>query len=202
MSIKSDHSFWSGLGLLGAGNLGATTLNVWLNRQVVPVALRNGFCLENLVSQTTKGFFNSCVGILTAPRKIFSSVFGLGRERADRSIVPVMEEVEFRYLLQQVMLKHLPQTVLDRVFPDHNIDLDAVPIKILRILVTASVFAACHITQYSCDQGGGLDPLIGGLIYSTIIEAGGSVMHTSILHMLWNQFAQSIDQVMENHLGL
>ena len=202
MSIQSDHSFWGALGLLGARNLGATTLNVWLNRQVIPVALRNGFCLENLVSQSTKGFFNSCVGILITPRKIFSSVFGLSRERAERSIVPVMEELEFRYLLQQVMLKHLPQTVLDRVFPDHNIDLDAVPFKILRILVTASIFAACHINQYSCDQGGGLDPLIGGLLYSAIIEMGGSVLHTTILHMLWNQFSQPIDQVMENYLSL
>ncbi|MCB1068374.1 MAG: CPBP family intramembrane metalloprotease [Simkania sp.] len=202
MTIQSYDSGLKQIGLLGARNFAATALNVLMNRQIVPIAARNGFCLENLVSQSAQGFFQSNIRTLTAPRRFFSSIFGFNKEQEVRTIVPVIEEVQFRYLLQQVILKHLPQTVLDRVFPNHNIDLDAVPFKILRVLVTASLFAAFHLNQYSCEDGGGLDPFIGGLIYGTIIEAGGSIIHTIILHMLWNQFAQYLDFAIENYLGL
>ncbi|WP_420422201.1 type II CAAX prenyl endopeptidase Rce1 family protein [Simkania sp.] len=202
MGIQSNSSYLRDVGFVLGGSFALTAVDIILNRQFTSIATSSGYCLENLVSKSVKSVFNSWAQVATTPMRSLSNFFSVRNEVAATTFSPVLEELEFRYLLQQVMLKHLPKTVLDQVFPDHGINLDAAPFKILRTLITASLFAVLHTDQYSCDEGGGVGPLMGGLIYGMIIEGGGSVVNTINLHMIWNMFGMQLDHLLANQLGL
>lgn len=130
---------------------------------------------------------NSTVRVLTYPSMKIANYFSLSKYNKAVILAPLVEEIQFRYLLQQVALKELPKSLMDRVLPDHQIDFDSKKAQLLRILVTAGIFAALHMTAIDCSNGGGgISQLIGGLFYSALIENGFPLMETIALHSVFN----------------
>lgn len=94
-----------------------------------------------------------------------------------------------------MILKQIPQATLDKIFPDHQINFDALPLKAVRILLTASLFAIAHMQYYSCENGGEVSVFLGGALYSALIESGEPLTTTMILHTIWNTFAPYLNQL-------
>ena len=172
--------------ITGAKCTGVVLAEALSYRLIQPYTVSNGLCIANIMPTKAIPIAKSAVKILSAPMTFIKQIAGLNTQQMSVSVGPVIEEVEFRYLFQQVILKQIPKAILDKVAPNHKIDLDNMPMKVFRTLVTASAFALAHTQYYSCEAGGGLTVFMGGLLYSGIIESGGSAVLTSCLHMMWN----------------
>lgn len=131
-------------------------------------------------------YLNKVVKWLTFPTSQISALLNLNKISEGVLIAPLVEEVEFRVILQQFLLKNLPKALLDKYFPDHQINFDSALSKGARILITAGIFAILHFQAAQCENGGAISQFMGGLFYSTLIELGDSVLTTMNLHVLFN----------------
>jgi len=78
------------------------------------------------------------------------------------------------------------RTLLDKYFPDHQINFDSTLSKGARILITAGIFAMLHLQAGQCENGGAISQFLGGIMYSTLIESGSTVLTTMNLHVIFN----------------
>ncbi|MCC5831444.1 MAG: CPBP family intramembrane metalloprotease [Chlamydiales bacterium] len=101
-------------------------------------------------------------------------------------IAPYVEEVEFRLVLQQYLLKNLPKTLIEKYFPNHRINFDSALSKGARILITAAIFAILHLKVVECEKGGAISQFLGGVLYSSLIESGASILTTMNIHLMFN----------------
>lgn len=154
---------------------------------ISPQLSSRGFCAANLVPVSAKNPLNFCAKILSTPYKVAINTFNLNSIQGGNSIAPIVEEVEFRYLLQKILLNKAPEAACKKLFPRAHINFNAMPAKVLRTLLVASAFALVHVNNAECEQGGGVSQFLGGLLYSSIIESGRDLLTTILLHMIWNQ---------------
>src|SRR5262249_16943381 len=60
---------------------------------------------------------------------------------------PIIEEMVFRGLIQEVLLKRIPKYVIKKISPGKEIALDSTIAKATRIALTAALFSACHLAN-------------------------------------------------------
>lgn len=63
-------------------------------------------------------------------------------------IGPIIEEIAFRFLLQDILLKRVPKYIIKKILPGKETVVDNRITKVFRILFTATLFAASH-TDYT-----------------------------------------------------
>nr|QIQ10899.1 hypothetical protein OJOKFFHK_00042 [uncultured bacterium] len=61
---------------------------------------------------------------------------------------PLFEEVVFRGLIQDVLLKRIPKYIVSKVAPGKETALDSNIAKVARITLTAAAFSACHLVNF------------------------------------------------------
>ena len=174
-----------------------TTMDLFLGRIFRPIFIRNGLCMENFLPKNFIGVIGKINNLLLAPRNLISNLFKLNPYQTFNCIAPVLEEFQFRYLLQQKFLRDIPQTILDKVFPDQKIDMNALPLKALRALLVASIFTVLHYQYAPCSEGGGVETFVGSLLYSALVESGESAIFTANLHLMWNQFGPVMNSLLD-----
>ena len=182
-------------------NISARAVSVFasdyiMGRSLTPIMVRNGICMANFMPEESLSTINTINRVLIRPKTMIQTIFNFNDEQTANSIAPVLEEFQFRYLLQQLALRDIPQALLNRHFPDNHYDLNTVSIKVLRALVTALIFTGLHFQYADCENGGGFDTFLGSLIYSSLIEVGESAVFTATLHLLWNQLTPSLDRLL------
>lgn len=149
-----------------------------------------GICLGNFIGPSTKSFLNKIVSPWVSTHSKIADLFQ--NSLAGSIIVPaLLEEVEFRWFFQGVLLKALPAKILKTLSPGMESWVDSVPAKVTRIAAVSLFFAYLHVNSLECKMGGGISHLIGGALYGTIYETvDSSLSHCINLHILYNIFAE------------
>lgn len=172
--------------------------DIILGRIARPIMVRTGLCMSNIMPSNSKRVISQVNGILTTPQKQIVKHLQLTPIQAANSISPLAEELQFRYLFQQLALRDIPQAFFNKFYPEKNISMDTTALKIFRTFLTAAIFTALHQQYAECEHGGGVETFIGSLIYSGLIESGESIILTIILHLMWNQFTPIIDAFIDS----
>ncbi|MBS0654100.1 MAG: CPBP family intramembrane metalloprotease [Verrucomicrobia bacterium] len=190
---SSKGSYLAGLASYGASAIGFAALNSYAMDHIAPALAERGFCFSNLISvssiQNYRSFLNP---IFKIPHLINNLFFGQNPNQFFRIgvLAPICEEVEFRYLLQHVLLKKIPQHILEKVAPDYADMIDKWPIQVLRAFTVAVLFTIGHTQAMSCEDWGGIPQFIGGLLYGLLTEYNnGDITLTINLHMINNMMA-------------
>lgn len=77
--------------------------------------------------------------------------------------------------------------MLDRVAPTKVHWVDSNVAKITRIALTSLLFAYAHMRILDCSSGGGIDQLVGGIIYGCVYEFTDlSLFGCMQLHWMYN----------------
>jgi len=179
--------------ILGAKLTGIVTSEVLSHRFITHYTQKSGICWANVLNSEASLLSKRLSHNLSIPARWISNSIGMNSDQAGYTIVPLVEELEFRLLFQQVILKKIPQAALDNFFPNHKIDMDALSFKIARSLLTAAVFSLAHFQYHACDADGGVSVFLGGLLYSSLIECGDPLTTTINLHILWNILGPTIE---------
>lgn len=106
---------------------------------------------------------------------------------SDVFVPAICEEIEFRWGVQELLLRQAPKKFLEYVAPKYANLVDSTPARINRIVLTALLFAYCHVEVLDCSNGGGINELLGGLLYGTIYEYTDYSLATCMnLHCIFN----------------
>jgi hypothetical protein len=107
-------------------------------------------------------------------------------------VAPVCEEIVFRCLIQNVLLKRIPQYIIKNVSPGKEIALDSSIAKAARIALTAILFSACHRSNF------GLFPnsyVSMQLIATFVMGIGFGVLEETKAGLLGSISAHSINNI-------
>lgn len=126
------------LSLLKEGAAKLADLGIYLDTE----ALANPICpMEEYAKQWNRTFRNSPELQLT--------VFGLKASLFAFVVLaaPLCEEVIFRGLIQDVLLKRIPKYFVKKIAPGKETSLDSNISKVVRITLTAALFSAAHLSN-------------------------------------------------------
>ena len=146
-----------------------------------------GICLGNFIPLTGVNYLASyVVNPLVRLNKTIGNLFG-SNVTSDIFIPALCEEIEFRWFVQGILLKKLPEKVIKKISPDLAWVVDSAPAKISRVAATALFFAICHLHVLDCEKGGGISQFAGGLLYGALYELSDqNLVHCINLHCLHN----------------
>lgn len=85
----------------------------------------------------------------------------------------VFEEVVFRGLIQEGVLRQLPKELLKRYFPGQEGIVDAIPFRICRVALSSLLFALAHTPQWSASLIQCSHQIAGGAIKGYFVETRG-----------------------------
>lgn len=149
-----------------------------------------GFCLGNFLSGAGTRALASIVNPIVSVNARISRLFG-SNLAAEIMMPALCEEVEFRWFVQDILLKELPRKILEQVSPKHAHLVDSEIVRINRIAASALFFAYCHLHALGCSTGGGINHLVGGLLYGAIYEySDWSLFGVVNLHTMFNLVQQ------------
>jgi membrane protease YdiL (CAAX protease family) len=114
-------------------------------------------------------------------------------------VAPITEELEYRLVIQEYLLKQLPKKILGKISPTHVDLVDSKVAKCARVVISSFIFALPHYispetSRYlspekdiSCFMGNRVFQAFGtGLIMGALQETTGNVAYPIIAHMLHN----------------
>lgn len=166
-----------------------SVLDVKLTPSIAKIATEKlGLCLSHFLPDMGRRILSTFVNPLARLNQRIGSLFSKSRQ-GQIFIISACEEVEFRWLIQDVILKKLPKKILEHVAPEHLDKLNSNLAKISRVAATSLLFANCHLSSLECSQGGGIPQLVGGLLYGLIYEYTElSLIGCINLHCIYNFF--------------
>jgi membrane protease YdiL (CAAX protease family) len=120
-------------------------------------------------------------------------------------IAPIMEEIECRFLIQEIALKQMPKKILSKISPKYVSLVDSKIAKITRVFISSFLFALPHyLTQESLGGLGG-NPILknlmgnriivsfaGGIVLGSLQEATGSIANSLIVHAIHNCVVRAV----------
>lgn len=98
-----------------------------------------------------------------------------------------MEEILFRGVLQEFLLKRLPQRILHTFAPRRAWIIDSTPLKVMRVLAVSTLFALVHEEVRACERSIG-PQLAGGFAFGYQMEVSESLIPAIQQHLMWNNF--------------
>lgn len=101
---------------------------------------------------------------------------------------PIYEELECRYLLQELLMKKLPEKILQKYRPQ-SIKLVNHPAAVAARIFTSSLwFAASHLHSHDCSKHGGAlyAHFLAGLLFGKLQEDTGHSIYNIIAHAAIN----------------
>jgi membrane protease YdiL (CAAX protease family) len=168
--------------------LGAfSTVDLTVTPKIVQIASQTlGLCLGNFISKPGINWVASLVNPLARLNNKIGHLFG-SNITASIFVPALCEELEFRWFLQDILLKKLPKKVIEKIAPDMANIVDSMPARISRVAAAALIFAICHTHALDCAEGGGMEQLVGGLLYGALYEfAENSLVNCINLHCIYN----------------
>lgn len=105
---------------------------------------------------------------------------------------PLMEELQFRLLMQHVLLRSLPKWVLRQLKPTYERHIDHLACKTMRVFSVAFLFALGHYHPEEPRLFEILSHLTAGVALGTTMEVNNSVLFTYYIHTLINTMAGAL----------
>lgn len=177
-------------GVLALGYLGSFTaelLNeygVCLNN-IVPSSIQKAIELNNFILSASK------IPLLALPDSLIAP--------ADILIAsPIVEEFEVRFLFQEVLLRRLPKSILNKYGPQYSHLVDAKTSKIARIALSSLLFGLMHITRAADHENQCLGANYGfavlglGAFSGYLTERTGGIGPSILFHMARNIISYTV----------
>ncbi|MGE0669975.1 MAG: CPBP family glutamic-type intramembrane protease [Parachlamydiales bacterium] len=189
----SNSSFLSGVTAYAIGAISVAVTNSMMIDQLVPPLIDRGICLSNFIPVSLMQKYRSWMNPFTRMPTLIHN-FLIGEKPGNPFfktgiLAPVCEEMEYRFLIQHVLLKKIPEHILNKIAPNYSEMINKWPVQVLRAFTVALLFAIAHGQAQSCESWGGLPQLIGGLLYGLLNEfSNGDIVLTMNLHMIHNMF--------------
>ncbi len=106
-------------------------------------------------------------------------------------IAPIAEEIFFRFGVQEVLLKRIPQKILEFISPSRVSILDSRIAKFARIGITAGAFAFAHLANQgvfheSYVESQLMSAFMGGIVYGYIKESRLGLLGAIVAHAAGN----------------
>lgn len=100
----------------------------------------------------------------------------------------VIEEVAFRYLFQEVILRKLPQKALEKFFPVYAEAVDSMPMKISRVALSSLFFTYLHQSPFfmDCATQGITAIMVRALFFSLLQEITQNSLYPIYAHTSMN----------------
>lgn len=177
---------WAGLDLLaltasGIGNIALASSNICVH-QYMPKWLADN--LNNLI------YPHHLIREIFTPNSIFLKM---------SVVAPITEELQYRLVIQEFLLKQLPKKILGKISPTHVDLVDSKVAKCARVVISSLLFALPHyispefarhispLVDISCILSNRVFNAFGmGLILGSIQEITGDIAYPIIAHMLHN----------------
>lgn len=189
----SESSIFSGFTAYATCAFSLALTNSYLIDKIVPPLIDRGICLNNIIPVSVMQKYRSWISpVMRGPTLIHNFIFG---ERPGNPffktgiLSPVWEEIEYRFLIQHVLLKKIPEHILNKIAPNYADMINKWPVQLLRAFTVALLFAIAHGQAQSCETWGGMPQLISGLLYGLLNEfSNGDIGLTINLHIIHNMF--------------
>ncbi len=158
--------------------------NKKVNAWTVGVEILNStnFCFSSIFPNGTSEFFKKYVNYpnwLSVTKDNFNCRMGV-------VYGPVFEELVDRVLLQEVLLKRVPEKILQRVSPQYSHLINHSAAKITRIFLTSVFFALHHYWAHTCSHGDMYPYLLAGATLGVLQEVSGHPFYSIVAHMIAN----------------
>ncbi|CRX39159.1 CPBP family intramembrane glutamic endopeptidase [Estrella lausannensis] len=187
---KAWHS-WALSAAAAAGTCALSYLDFYVSSKIERIASQKlGICLGNFVSKSgIEKFAEIMTPLIKTNKKIVEFI---GDDPIGKSMFSgALEEIEFRWFVQGVLLKRIPAKILKVISPGLEKWIDSIPAKITRIAAVALLFGFAHLGNLDCKQGGAISPLIGGVLYGTLYETAENPLILCMnMHMLYNLYCE------------
>ena len=173
------------------GTFAFSYIDFYLSAKIEKVASQTfGICLGNFVSKSGLKKFSKIITPLIQTNKKIAEFLG-NNPLTESMIFGLLEEVEFRWFVQGVLLRNIPAKILKVISPGLEKLVDSVPAKITRIAAVALLFGYGHLSLLNCNHGGAISPLIGGVLYGTLYETmENPLVHCINMHILYNLYCE------------
>lgn len=108
---------------------------------------------------------------------------------------PIIEELVFRFLIQDVLLKRIPKYIVKTIAPGKEVALDSRLAAITRIFITASLFSSVHILGKTMEADAYVinqlaTSFIGGILYGTLKESKVGLLGSIGAHITYNMMGR------------
>jgi hypothetical protein len=102
----------------------------------------------------------------------------------------IIEEITDRVILQELLLKRLPKTILQKYAPKQIYLIDHPVVRVARVFLSSLHFAIIHTHAYHRDED--LYPYImAGVVFGTLQEINGHPAYNMIAHVAANTLSLS-----------
>ncbi|HEV8051637.1 MAG TPA: CPBP family intramembrane glutamic endopeptidase [Parachlamydiaceae bacterium] len=138
---------------------------------IIPLSLQ-----EVLKHSPTKKIYNYAMPALGMP--IYANL-----------LAPILEELENRFLFQEVLLKRMPKKIIEKVAPQYSTLVDSKIAKISRITLSTTLFILAHMEVYDgsiCPTNYGFRTAALGIYTAYLTEKTGSIAAATLFHTLNN----------------
>lgn len=99
---------------------------------------------------------------------------------------PVFEELVDRVILQEFLLKRVPEKILQKVSPQYSHLINHSAVKITRIFLSSVFFALHHSWALTCISGDMYPYLLAGVTLGILQEVSGHPFYNIIAHLMAN----------------
>ncbi len=152
----------------------------------------NASCPMKAIASRILKYQNITINELNLSQKVF-------RLKIDFFLVavvvgPILEELLFRDLVQDVLLTRIPKYIISKISPGHESLVDSKIAALSRIALTAAAFSASHLFNYGIIENEYvkiqvITTFFNGLIYGLVRESRAGLTGTIAAHMTNNLFA-------------
>jgi len=186
---------WAGLGLLALtassiGNIALASSNICVHHYMPKWLADN---LNNMI------YPHHLIREILVPNSPFLKI---------AVVTPITEELHYRLIIQEFLLKQLPKKILGYVLPTHVDLVDSKVAKCARVVISSLIFALPHYISpelaghtspsmdISCFLSNRVFQVFGtGLILCALQETTGNIAYPIIAHMLNNSIPGMLAQV-------
>jgi membrane protease YdiL (CAAX protease family) len=187
-------SFLRSVGINMVGVTASSAVDIFLSTYVADNLSNLGFCLGSFVPKNTRSWCRYIEGKIGTFNTGIVRTLSYNNPASKIMASAACEEIEFRWFLQEVLLRKLPKAALQKIAPRLTEMVDSLPARISRVAAASLLFALCHSQVLDCSAGGGIGQLMGGLFYGAIYEYTGSLSTCTTMHFLYNVFVKILAQ--------
>ncbi len=177
--------------------IGGLALSIYKGVEYIAPALTSrGICLGKMIPvDLLRRLQRVMAPIASLPYRIYSHLFGGNPTTIIGSVIiaPVYEELEFRYILQHLILKKIPKSILEKVAPNYADIMDKLPVQILRVFVVSLFFTAVHASALTCEPWGGWPQFFAGVLTGVLNEMNDGNLLDGINYHAFNNLLCALD---------
>lgn len=117
-------------------------------------------------------------------------------------LVGIVEELAFRAIIQNVVLTQILKYIVKKISPNHFNKIDNQIVKMIRVILTATLFAIAHGHTHGHENGLLTPQFAGGFYLSYCYENQSSLSELIISHSVYNMLVHTMYGITGNYTKL